>query len=443
MTAWNSYASWKTLYLAKKLDPAWTLTVTAHPWPTNGRLYLVNNYQTEWIDYTTVTPSWSNYILWWLTRDIDPVAMPMTSLSTWKTWLATQALILTDMHDQKVDKNYPTQMHQEALTYATTTARDTALWWNWVCIHNYTDIKCTDTWLFYNYNTTSWQWEVQWTWTATPNASTTVSWSVEIATSAESKAWTDTGETGAKLTVLPSDIAANTQSWTFTFASDFSANDDYLILPTPAITAYTYWMQFRFKTSLATNTWACTLNISWLWAKSIKLIDWSDPITWDIVSWVIYTVIYDWTNFVLQQTQKRATDTEVRTWTNTQNVVTPKQATFISWKAQTYTVNTVTWSGTSQTYSSWTQSTNWALITAIVGYPSSWATNTNRWWVQTSPDNSTWTTIRTEDYTWAANYYEKYRAFFLNAWYYVRCFAWWIGSSAPSITVTCYIQNVN
>jgi hypothetical protein len=31
------------------------------------------------------------------------------------------------MHDQLVDKNEATQIHQEALTFATTTARDTAL----------------------------------------------------------------------------------------------------------------------------------------------------------------------------------------------------------------------------------------------------------------------------------------------------------------------------
>jgi hypothetical protein len=31
------------------------------------------------------------------------------------------------MHDQLVDKNQPTQIHQEALTYATTAARDSAL----------------------------------------------------------------------------------------------------------------------------------------------------------------------------------------------------------------------------------------------------------------------------------------------------------------------------
>jgi len=53
-----------------------------------------------------------------------------------------------------------------------------------------------------------------------PNASTTVAGKVEIATTAESLAGTDTGGTGALLSVLPSDIAKNQQSGTFSFGAD-------------------------------------------------------------------------------------------------------------------------------------------------------------------------------------------------------------------------------
>jgi len=58
----------------------------------------------EWIDYTSVTASGSNYILGGLTRDLSPTAIPATSLSTGKTWLATQECVLVAMHDQLVDK---------------------------------------------------------------------------------------------------------------------------------------------------------------------------------------------------------------------------------------------------------------------------------------------------------------------------------------------------
>lgn len=299
MTASQTYVSWLTLYLATKLTPAWTLLVTADPWITQWRLFLKNNYQTEWIEFTSVSSSWSNYELWGLTRDINPVTIPATSASTGKTWLATQACILTAMHDQIIDRNVAQQIHQEALTFATTTARDTALWGNWVCTFNYTDIKVTATGLFYNYNTTSGQWEVQWTWTATPNASTTVSWSVEIATSAESKAWTDTWGTWALLSVLPSDIAKNIQSWTFLYWVDVGANDTYVISLTPTLTAYTTWQTISFKPNTV-NTWACTINIDWLWAKSIKSISWADLVSWDLKSWKIYTLKYNWTDFIVQ-----------------------------------------------------------------------------------------------------------------------------------------------
>ena len=76
------------------------MTVTADPGITNGRLYLVNDNQVEWINFTSVSASGSYFELGGLTRDIDPVAIPMTSLSTGKTWLATQKCILVAAHDQ-------------------------------------------------------------------------------------------------------------------------------------------------------------------------------------------------------------------------------------------------------------------------------------------------------------------------------------------------------
>lgn len=377
MTAPQTYVSWLTLYLATKLTPAWTLLVTTNPWITQGTLFLKNNYQTEWIAFTSVTASWSNYELWWLTRDINPVTIPATSNSTGKTWLATQACVLTSMHNQLIDINIPTQLHQEAITFATTTARDTALGGNWVCQYNYTDVKVTATGLFYNYNTTSAQWEVQWTWTATPNASATVSWSVEIATTAESKAWTDTWGTWALLSVLPSDIAKNTQSWTFVYWHSTTWSDTYTVALTPTLTAYTTWMRIRilFDTS---NTWACSLNVDSLGAKSIKLINWTDPLDWDITATRTYEFVYDGTNFVLQQVPERATDAIASAWVNTIDYVTPKQINLV-----TTWFSTVTW--TSWDTSVFTATKTWYLNFYI------WATHTDNqvWWVTTKIQYST------------------------------------------------------
>ena len=111
------------------------------------------------------------------------------------------------------------------------------------------------------YNAGTAQWESFDVGTPTPNASTTVAGKEEIATTAQSKAGTDTGETGAKLSVLPSDIAANTQSGTFVYAVDSGANDTYVVALTPALTAYTTGQKLTLKFATA-NTGACTVNVN-------------------------------------------------------------------------------------------------------------------------------------------------------------------------------------
>jgi len=327
-----AYASGKSLTLTRYLSAGDAiLYADSDLWVWTWRIFFQNDSQIEWISYTSRTTSWvtlpngnPEYKYEWLTRWLSQTADPATAWVGY-SWLATSIGKLVQMHDQMIDKNIATQSRQEALTFATEAARDTALWGNGVCTFNYTDVKCTDTGLFYNYNTSTGQWEVQWTGTATPNASTTVAGSVEIATIAESKAWTDTWGTWAKVSVLPSDIAANTQSGTFVYWHSTDVSDTYTASLTPAITAYTTWMLIRIKFDTA-NTWACSINLNTLGAKSIKLIDWTDPLDWDIAAWITYEFIYDGTNFVLQQTPVRATAAEAVTWTNTLKYITPKQA---------------------------------------------------------------------------------------------------------------------
>jgi len=72
-----------------------------------------------------------------------------------------------------------------------------------------------------------------------PNATTTTKGIVELATTAETKAGTNTGGTGASLVALPSDIASNIQTATFVYAADAGATDSYAITLAPALTAYT------------------------------------------------------------------------------------------------------------------------------------------------------------------------------------------------------------
>lgn len=131
-----------------------------------------------------------------------------------------------------------------------------------------------------------------------PDASTTVAGKVEIATSAETLAGTDTGGTGAKLVALPSNIAANIQSSVFVYTASASVSDTYTANLTPAITAYTTGMQVRINFTTA-NTGACTINLNSLGAKSIKTRFGNDPQDGDIAASSIRDLTYDGTNFVL------------------------------------------------------------------------------------------------------------------------------------------------
>ena len=74
-------------------------------------------------------------------------------------------------------------------------------------------------------------------------------------------AGTDTGGSGALLSVLPSDIAKNDQSDAFIYAADAQATDTYVIALTPALTAYTTGQKIRFKANTI-NTGACTINVN-------------------------------------------------------------------------------------------------------------------------------------------------------------------------------------
>ena len=175
-----------------------------------------------------------------------------------------------------------------APVYADATARDAAIPSpaNWMLVYN------TALWVFQQY--------VSWAWTdiaagSTPNASTTVAGKVEIATSAESIAGTDTGGTGALLSVLPSDIAKNTQSSTFIYGADVWGDDTYVVALTPTLAAYTTGQILTFKATTA-NTGACSVDF-WPWPKSIKTLHWNDPA--DGVIDGMCMVQYDGTNFVL------------------------------------------------------------------------------------------------------------------------------------------------
>lgn len=95
------------------------------------------------------------------------------------------------------------------------------------------------------------------------------------------------------------------------YAADAEASDTYVIILSPVPTAYVEGMMMSFKANTA-NTGACTLNVNGLGAKSIKKLHDQDPVTGDIESGQIVTVVYDGTNFQMQS----QLGAELTSWTS-------------------------------------------------------------------------------------------------------------------------------
>lgn len=307
-----SFASWKQIQLKAKLNPADdSLTADIDVWVTNGRIYFLNDLQEEWMSFDWVAASGSNFVYSNLVRWLSQTADPATAW-TWLTWLAGNIWTLVQMHDQMADTKTSntwtwTQtvpdirfswtttsgLRVKSLTTAQRNALTAA---NWDIVYDSTE------WVHYQYIWGAWSTFATW---STPNASETVAGKVEFNTTAQSISANDTWETWALTVNHPSDIAKNIQSNTYVYWTDAWWDDTYVVSLTPTLTTYTTWQTLSFKPSTS-NTWACTIDF-WPWVKNIKLIDWTDPVDWDITANNIYELVYDWTNFILQ-TQLRTTN---------------------------------------------------------------------------------------------------------------------------------------
>lgn len=82
------------------------------------------------------------------------------------------------------------------------------------------------------------------------------------------------------------------------YAADAGVADVYSMTPDPAISAYAVGQIVTLKAANA-NTGSCTIAVSGLAAKSIKLLSGSNPYASAIVSGGTYFLMYDGTNFVL------------------------------------------------------------------------------------------------------------------------------------------------
>lgn len=158
-----------------------------------------------------------------------------------------------------------------------------------------------------------------------PNADLTVKGIVEIATATEINSGATTGGTGASVVVRPdqfalsnvglaavgdnTDIAVGAgnkfvtqtglQHNTEKYAADAGANDTYVITLSPVPISYTNGMVVYFKANTA-NTGAATINVNGLGAKTIVKNLNTALADNDILAGQFCTLIYDGTNFVLQ-----------------------------------------------------------------------------------------------------------------------------------------------
>lgn len=296
---------------------------------TKGRILFKSSTgaTTELISFSGVAASGSNYVYSSLTRDLSETTDPATSTSTGETWKAGSTGYLVAMHDQMVDKNEATTFKETVTVSNTAVAGFKAQ--NLTTAQRDAIASPANGDIIYNTTTGEFNVYQSGAWVAIasgstqPNASATVAGKVEIATTAQSVAGTDTGETGALLSALPSDIAKNTQSGTFVYGADAGGDDTYVVSLTPALTAYTTGQRLSFKATTA-NTGACSVDFG-PGAKNIKLVDGSDPLDGDIAANSTNEFLYDGTNMVLQSVALRSVTSDITTATNALKFVTPSQ----------------------------------------------------------------------------------------------------------------------
>ena len=227
-----AFESGKRTTVAKPISPAdTTIYLASVPTVTSGRLYLKNDAQEERISFSGV--SWNTVT--GCNRNLSKVNDPVTS-GTWLTWVAWTVVKLVLMHDQIVDKSWAnTRVGNQtitgdldvsgyleadrikaikwsyATTYASTAARDAALWGDGACLYPYTGIQANG--VFYNYNTATAQWESVDTGTATGWATTSAIWSVELSTQTETE---DQTTTGGAWPLVPTNATINPNNITST-----------------------------------------------------------------------------------------------------------------------------------------------------------------------------------------------------------------------------------
>lgn len=404
--------AWQTKYKTTLAEPlsswATSIVIATAPTATSWSLKITQWNIEEWVYFTWV--SWTT--LTWVTRSLSKTASTMTSTWSWEDFVAWAEVKMVLMHWQLIDKTEATQSLQEAKTYADTTARDTALWWDWAATEAYTDVYTTAEWLHRNYNLSSNQWESVDTWTTTPNASTTAAGKVELATDAEVQSETDTWWTWASLWVLPSQTnpSIKTAITTLEEADTFLVSDNSDSDKGKKITLT------NLKKEINTYIWTA----------------WEDITVWEAVR--KWTVVQDTD---ITQSSWSSTANETRVWYDT-TYQSVWQSFTVTWTKKAFFIDvymskagTPTWNLACKIYS-WVWSSLVATSTNTIAESwTDWASTAKRF-IFSEEELTTWT-YSFEVYTDRANSTSNYIWLFKDT----DLYAWWQAytiSSTPTWT---------
>ena len=226
------YESWFSTILGLSLNSTDTvITLGVAPTVTNGRMYIFDWTQKEWVDFTGV----SGVTITWCTRNVSSTADPMTG-GTGYNFNAGTPVVLVAMHDQLPDKTTAnTWVGDQTITgnasisgLLSFTGTDTA----WLKIKSLTTtqrdaLTPANGMKIYNSTTGTEQTYYGGTWndagtTGTPNASGTVTGKVRLADQTQVNAGTDT-ESGDPLVVIPSTLKSVTDALAASLAASLAA----------------------------------------------------------------------------------------------------------------------------------------------------------------------------------------------------------------------------
>ncbi len=265
--------TWYRSTLGAKLNASdITCTVATAPTVTAWRMHVYSWSTHAWIKYTGLSGTTLTGVTF-----VSQTADPATTV-TGTAFPAWTAIELVEMHDQMLDKqewwtvSWDVTFSWDVVTswsirvpvYADATARDVAIPSpsNGMFIYN------TALGIMQQYIAGTWTDTASWT---TANATTSVAGKVEIATLSEQQAETDTGWTGATLSVTPSqsnDIASYTL-----YAGETITKWQVLSYEEPLIFT---WINVAIADSLMWNTAAntkvsTTIMGSWVSGSTLKL----------------------------------------------------------------------------------------------------------------------------------------------------------------------------